>query len=154
MGRQTAKAQRMTRSPSESDAWVNVAAKSLLTELEERGIVVKRLGSLLDVRPASRLTSTDKRLLHEHKWDLLLLVLVLDERTLDRLLALKAGRMPAGGEHAEDGACHTCRAPLPAGRRRGRCVFCAIAARLAFGAPLTNDLLALLPDDAVRRQAP
>jgi hypothetical protein len=51
------------------------------------------------------------------------------------------------------GRCHACGRALPAHRAIGRCGWCALAARLVAGAPLSVDLLALF-DDGLAGQAP
>jgi hypothetical protein len=79
--------------------------------------------------------------LRAHKPDLLVLALVCDERTLDRLLDLRGrSRMPR--EERTPGGCSICGEPLPRRLVCGRCGWCVLAGRLYAGAPLTREVLA------------
>lgn len=128
------------------DVLTNTEARRLLLALDARGIALQvRRGNLATTR-ADRLTDEDRAALRRHKSDLLVLVLIADVRTLDRLLAVRAGR-PFSGGAPNEGACYCCGLPLPASRPAGRCGWCALAARLYAGGPIPADLIDLFPDD-------
>jgi hypothetical protein len=128
------------------DVLQNLVARGLLLDLADRGIeLFVRRGNLASVQAAA-LTEADRTALRQHKPDLLMLVLMCTDQTLDRLLDLRAGRL-LEARHHEDGRCHSCNGELPAGRRHGRCGWCAVAARLYAGGPVPASLLHLFPPD-------
>lgn len=131
---------------STSDAWLNLEARRLLSDLADRGIVVTVRAGTLDVRPASHLRPDEPARLRQHKPDLLVLVLACTDAVLDRLLEMRAGRL-GRAITTTPGRCHVCADHLPADREHGRCGPCALAARLYAGAPLTTDVLRLYPAD-------
>lgn len=124
----------------------NLAARGLLLELEARGVrLLVRRGNLA-AKAHERLNDADRAALVRHKRDLLLLVLLCDERTLDRLAALWRG---SGCPQTllAPGTCYSCGELLPEHRTTGRCGFCALAARLYAGAPVPPDALWLFGEE-------
>ncbi|AMY10574.1 hypothetical protein LuPra_03811 [Luteitalea pratensis] len=126
-----------------SDVLANVEARGLLLDLDEKGVrLFVRAGTLM-TKAAARLTPDDRAAIRQHKPDLLVLVLICADATLDRLLALRAGTL--GRERHERG-CYLCGQPLPSDRPLGRCGWCALACRLHAGGPVPADLIALFPE--------
>lgn len=122
------------------DVLANLPARALLLDLDARGVrLLVRRGNLATTTP-ERLTEADRAVLRQHKRDLLVLVLICDDRTLDRLLALRAGTL--GRQRAATG-CHQCGGAMPSDRPRGRCGFCALATRLYAGGPVPPDVITL-----------
>ncbi len=128
------------------DVLANVEARGLLLDLDARGIhLLVRRGNLATTTP-ERLTEADRAALRRHKADLLVLVLMTDDRCLDRLLALRAGRGLTAVNRAL-GCCHTCGDALPPSRPTGRCGWCALAARLFASGPIPPDVIELFGED-------
>lgn len=128
--------------PSPSDVWANEDARALLLALADRGVQVTVRVGCLDVRPASRVTPDEVRLLHRHKPALLALALLTDERCVDRLLAMRRGDLAAVAS-TDAGRCYLCLESLPMHRTAGRCGWCATAARLYAGAPVPAGIVDL-----------
>jgi hypothetical protein len=130
------------QSPSDNlprDAWWNEPARDFLIALADRGIEhTVKLGRLW-LSPADRLTRDDEGFIRQHRDDLVLLSIACDLRVLERL------HLPESLEPPARGLCRICGDTLPADVRAGSCGWCAIAQRHRRLAPLTLDLLGLLP---------
>lgn len=124
------------------DVMRNTVARALLTDLSDRGIRLLPRRGMLAATNADRLTDEDRASIRLHKPALMVLALTVDDRTLDRLLELQAGRLRPG--HVQRaGCCHMCGDALPRRRRIGRCGWCALASRLHAGAPIGEDVIGL-----------
>jgi hypothetical protein len=124
------------------DVLANVAARTLLLDLDTRGIHLCVQHGNLATRMPGALMEGDRQALRRHKPDLLVLVLICEDRTLDRLLALRSGAL--GRERAATG-CYLCGDALPDGRPLGRCGWCAVACRLHAGGPVPRGVISLFP---------
>lgn len=124
------------------DVMRNTAARALLTDLSDRGIRLLPRRGMLAATNSERLTDQDRTAIRLHKPALMVLALTVDDRTLDRLLELKAGRLRPGRVQ-RTGCCHTCGDALPRRRRMGRCGWCSLASRLHAGAPIDEDVIGL-----------
>jgi len=130
-----------------SDVWQNTVARGLVLDLADRGVHLEvRLGRL-QVAPMRLVSLGEVALLRGHRDDLIVLVLTCDDRTLNRLIDMRAGRQLGYARPSTAGHCHVCVDPLPDDRPHGRCGWCAIAARLYAGAPVPSDLVSLFPSD-------
>jgi hypothetical protein len=137
-----------------SDVLANVDACELFVDLADRGIVLaSQSGRLVSPTP-ERLTEADRAGIATHRDALRLLSLIVTDATLDRLDAFRPGALSGRRPKAcVIGWCYVCGLAWPRHRAVGRCGWCALAARLVAGAPLSADLLALF-DDSIAGQAP
>jgi hypothetical protein len=139
--------------PPTSDVLENLVARGLLLDLADRGVSMKVQHGALTVWPMARVAPYEVELLRRHRDDLRILVLVCDDRTLDRLLEMRAGRL---GQTITTtaGHCHCCSDLLPDDREHGRCGWCAVAARLYAGGPVPADVLRLFPPEVRGLEVP
>jgi hypothetical protein len=125
-----------------SDAWANTVARTLVVALTDRGVTLQVRAGRLRVEPMRLVSVGEVGLLRRHRADLIVIVLACDDRTLDRLLALRSGRLGQVA-YSTEGRCHVCADTLPSDRVQGRCGWCSLAVRLHVGAPVPADLLTL-----------
>lgn len=128
-----------------SDMPVSGVASDLLRDLNERAVEVQVVAGRLHIRPASRLTDTDREVLRQHRDDLAVLALCRDPRTCDRVAGLRARRLPRPGR-PQPGACVVCNDPLPTDRARARCSWCSLACRIVAGTSIRASVLDLFTD--------
>ncbi len=124
-----------------SDALSNPVAVHIVAALADRGIRLSVRRGMLAATRAQELTDEDRATLRQYKAAVMVLVLLGDARTRERLAARQAGRGLL--EPAAAGHCHTCGERLPRRRPLGRCGWCALAARLEAGGPIPEDVLTL-----------
>jgi hypothetical protein len=136
-----------------SDAWPNQAAVTVLNALNDRGIEASVVAGRLRLVPADVLTPEDVAAIQTHRVDLMLMTLVSDDRTLDRLAGFQSGRLVLGAS-TDAGHCHTCAEPHEDARRIGPCGWCRLAAIQYRHQQLTDaDVTTGTVPDAVRLQA-
>jgi hypothetical protein len=124
-------------------------AVALLLQLEAEGFEVAASGDRVKVKPSPRLTPKRRADLERYRYELLVLLRVCDDGVQDRreafarLLAAADDVVPTlvfrAGTSCVPGVCYSCASALPH-PRHGRCWRCALAARLACGAPISPAL--------------
>lgn len=136
-------------------------AVALLLRLEHDGFALAAADGRLLVKPADRLSETDREALREHKAALLTLLRIVDEGVQHRR-AVFASKLAEGGLAVLPdlvltpgiapvaGRCVSCGDGLEA-PRAGKCWRCCLAWRLAVGVPIPADLELAL--DETRRVA-
>ncbi len=135
------------------DVMRNTAARALLTDLADRGISLLPRRGMLAATNSDRLTDQDRAAIRLHKPALMVLALTVDDRTLARLLEVRAGRLRPGRVQ-RPGCCHSCGDALPRRRGLGRCGWCALASRLYAGAPIDEDILGMFDPAIAGRDVP
>lgn len=130
----------------------HVEARELLGRLVSRGVrLVVRRGVLATMSDPALLSEDDRAQLAFLKWEIAVLVLAGDDRLIDRLVHVER---PRGGDGSDwPASCVTCGDALPRGRVRARCGWCALAARLHAGAPVTPDVLDMFDETIVGPRA-
>jgi hypothetical protein len=126
------------------DVMAHADARALLDRLQRAGIRLQLSRGNICSLQSDRIAPEDVMSIRQWKPIIMVLLLAFDERTLDRLVSLKAGRL--GGpdaEATERPSCYACGENLPRRRPMGRCGWCAIAARLHAGCGVPLDVLAL-----------
>ena len=134
-------------------------AVEVLVGLETKGFELTVVGGHLDVDPGARLSAEQVAKLTEYRDELVLLVLIFDDGTQQRVAVFEqqlantpAPQIPAflfqpDVPHVR-GHCFSCGAKL-AENRFGRCVRCSLAWRLAAGVDLSAELPAAVDEASV-----
>ena len=129
-------------SPS-SDVLANLTARAALLDLADRGVELSLRAGRVHATNAHLVTTDERAALSVHQASLAVLILIADERTLDRLLLLRAGRLPGSARVSAPDSCHSCAGTLPGAAVASRCGWCALATRLHAGGPIGIDVLEL-----------